>query len=882
MVTADRAALRQLGQALRSAGHSCVEARGVRSGQRMLASQTFDAVLLDADLGYRQCLAIGRRASEQGVALLVLGDFWHIDQVRLVDDAGAFDWLVRPWEEGALLTMVEGAVARGATNQRNGRTAAAHHLWLQWSVSVLNSLARELAKAGSTSQVAQLAATSLAAPLGSSICRVYFLASPGRTPILLASCGAEEEANLSWEQRAERVRHLGDDDPLEVHLADSEPRPRFTGVRGRVSAFVPLLAGDRTVGVVDLLLPSTMRDSTFVEGVLTHAGSIIGLSLERAYLTEHVVAGESELATLRHLGRLINSGLDLHILLTLIAQRAGEATSASHAMVAYVDEATKEPQDVALWGYHFKEATRAGREPFSSRRSNVARALRTGRAVQVSDVQGQSLHSLAENSRAELVIPITHDSEMLGVVAVASPRPGAFDSADLSVLSGVSNCAAVAIHNARLAREASRLQSNVQNLLAFSERLASRWEMPEVLNQLTEFALDVVETAQTAGVFVYDERREVLILRSAIGLAEDRIGTLELPRNEGLVARMFRGGQAIVAMAGPQNGEALALYRALAPSADEAGRSGGPASLVCVPMMSRGQAVGCLVALSSGRQPAPGATDLVLLRAAANLAALAAGVEGIAEPPARAARPSRRSAAGRRRLAPRSRARKSPGASEPGGRAKETSPSSEETQGRVNAIIGLTGALLASVAGQGSMDVPAALSRLYGQAHALRDLVGGPPEVAVLDRTSDPQWTLLELEGAIEAAASQAYAKADRKDQRLVVQVSDEVAQVWADEERLRKMLSHLIAAAVKQAPTHSTIHIQASREDGEFIISLSREDATDQEGPAASSRGPLTLEMAPTFEAARRLAQEHGGRLLVDGGPVPGTMASLALPLVT
>lgn len=854
----------------------------MRSAQRILVSQRFDAVLLDADLGYRQCLAIGRRASEQGAALLVLGDFWHIEQVQLVGDAGAFDWLVRPWEEPALLTMVEGAVARGAANQRGGRTAAAHHLWLQWSVSVLDSLARELAKAGGTSQVAQLAAASLAVPLGSSICRVYFLASPSRTPILLASCGADEEANLSWEQRVERVRHLGGDDPLELHVAGSEPRPRFTGVRGRVWAFVPLLAGDRTVGVVDLLLPPTMRDLTFVEGVLTHAGSTIGLALERAYLTEHMVARESELATLRHLGRLINSGLDLHILLTLIAQRAGEATGASHAMVAYVDQATKEPQDVALWGYHLKEATRAGQEPFSSRRTNVARALRTGRAVHVSDVQGQSLHSLAENSRAELVIPISHDSEMLGVVAVASPQPGAFDSADLSVLSGVSNCAAVAIHNARLAREASRLQSNVQNLLAFSERLASRWEMSEVLNQLTEFALDVVEAAQTAGVFVYDERREVLILRSAIGLAEDRIGTLELPSNEGLVARMFRGGQAIVAMAGPQGGDALALYRALAPSADEAERSGGPASLVCVPMMSRGQAVGCLVAFSPGRQPAASATELVLLRAAANLAALAVGVEGVAEPPARAMRPSRPSAARRRRLAPRSRARKSSGTSEPGGRGEETTSSSKETQGRVNAIIGLTGVLLASATGQGTIDVPTALSQLHRQARALRDLVGGPPEVATRDQTSDLQWTLLDLEDAIESAASQAYAKADRKDQRLVVQVSDEVAQVWADEERLRKMLTQLIAAAVKQAPTHSTIHIQASREDGECFISLLQEDASDQEGLAASSRGPLTLEMAPTLEATKKLAQEHGGRLLVDGGPAPGAMASLALPLVT
>lgn len=113
---------------------------------------------------------------------------------------------------------------------------------------------------------------------------------------------------------------------------------------------------------------------------------------------------------------------------------------------------------------------------------------------------------------------------------------------------------------------------------------------------------------------------------------------------------------------------------------------------------------------------------------------------------------------------------------------------------------------------------------------------------------------LVNLPQAIESAVRKYQVYADRKRQRISVQVPPECLHVMADDSRLRQVLGHLLDNAIKFSPNERPVQIRASLHDADYI----RVDVTDQ------GIGIRPQDLGQLFEDFRQLdssfTREYGG----------------------
>jgi DNA-binding response OmpR family regulator len=115
-----------LADVLRDEGHSVAAASDVKSAQSLLASASFDVVILDVMLpdgdGYALCMELKQRASSKAVprVLMLTARTLEDDLVRGFD-AGADDYLKKPYRLRELLVRVRALAGRARSD--NGGTA---------------------------------------------------------------------------------------------------------------------------------------------------------------------------------------------------------------------------------------------------------------------------------------------------------------------------------------------------------------------------------------------------------------------------------------------------------------------------------------------------------------------------------------------------------------------------------------------------------------------------------------------------------------------------------------------------------------------------------------------------------------------------------------
>ena len=231
--------------------------------------------------------------------------------------------------------------------------------------------------------------------------------------------------------------------------------------RSRSLLNVPIVGSDRVIGTI--LLENYERDDAFSAAdvrLLTTVAASMGVALENARLVEETKqALEQQTATAQILAVISESPTDVAPVFQAIAERARVLCGAEVGMTSRlvggnfhllgIDGTSSEAQSVlrARFPVKLEDA------PPQAFRCVVERA-----PVQIPDVEADPTYLFKEGARqvgfrSILSVPLLHDGEAIGTIAVARATPGLFPDAAVELLQTFARQAVIAIENVRLFNE---------------------------------------------------------------------------------------------------------------------------------------------------------------------------------------------------------------------------------------------------------------------------------------------------------------------------------------------------------------------------------------------------------------------------------------------
>jgi len=215
---------------------------------------------------------------------------------------------------------------------------------------------------------------------------------------------------------------------------------------------------------------------------------------------------------------------------------------------------------------------------------------RTGRPACVGDVtQDPRYVSVRRGVKSELAVPLEVSGEIRGVLNVDSDRPDAFGSEHLMLLQELAVQAAKVIQKTWL-YEQLRLKVHLfETLASVSRTINSTLNLDEALRAITSEACGLMR-ARMCSLMMVDETREWLDLRASFGAGEAYVKKPRLAAGESLLGVVVRRKKPLQVA----NVQTSSRYQNV-----EVARLEGLVSLLSVPLLFAGQAIGTLSVYTS-------------------------------------------------------------------------------------------------------------------------------------------------------------------------------------------------------------------------------------------------------------------------------------------
>ncbi len=297
----------------------------------------------------------------------------------------------------------------------------------------------------------------------------------------------------------------------------TEGKPPKSGI------FVPMIVGDEVKGSISL--QNIEKENAFSDSdvrLLTTLTNSMSVALENARLFNETEQRNAELAVINSVQQGLVAEMDMQGIYNLVGDRIRDLFDAQVTGIVTFDHANKTEK----FNYIFEDGKRiqAGDRPYDKVRSKIIKdrqilLLNEKAEEEISIINGE-VHKPVEGTRiakSALFVPMLVGDTVRGYVTLQNlDRENAFSESDVRLLNTLTNSMSVALENARLFNETTRLlaeteqrATEMQTVNSISHALVSQLEIKSLIKLIGDlmqqtFNADIVYLAH------YDRKSNIL------------------------------------------------------------------------------------------------------------------------------------------------------------------------------------------------------------------------------------------------------------------------------------------------------------------------------------------------------------------------------------
>jgi signal transduction histidine kinase/putative methionine-R-sulfoxide reductase with GAF domain len=582
---------------------------------------------------------------------------------------------------------------------------------------------------------------------------------------------------------------------------------------------------------------------------------------------------EQQTATSEILRVISHSPTDVQPVLDAVAESAARLCGAVDAIIQRVDG------DMIYRVAHFGAITSVSDVRPVTWATPSGRAIMERRTIHVDDILDEFAHgnylearALQQGSgfRTVLVVPLMREDAVIGIITIRRLEMRPFTGKQIALLKTFADQAVIAIENVRLFKElearTAELTRSVGELTALgeiSQVLSSTLDLETVLTTIVSRAVQL-SGLDGGVVFEYDDGTEEFVHRAATEtggtLAEAR-RTTRVRRGEGMVGQT-----------------AITLAPAQVPDITEPGAydsrlrgnliASGVRAILAVPMVRESQLIGCLV-VSRNRAGNFPAETVELLRTFGTQSALAI----------QNARLFHEIADKSRQLEAASQHK-----------SEFLANMSHELRTPLNAIIGFSEVLAERMFGDINDKQAEYLQDILESGRHLLSLINDILDLSKIEAgRMELEASEFDFPQAIQNALTLVRERALRRGIALHHVIDDRVADIRADERKVKQVLLNLLSNAIKFTPEGGRIDVRAAPADGMVEVSVTDTGVgiapEDQETVFEEFRQVGTADKKAEgtglgLALSRKFVELHGGRISVTSQVGVGSTFTFTLPV--
>ena len=283
---------------------------------------------------------------------------------------------------------------------------------------------------------------------------------------------------------------------------------------------IPMVIGDRVVGVLDVQANVTNRFSEIDVQIKSTLAGQVAVAVENARSFNQTQRLANELESVARLSTIASASLDIETVLQNVVDLTKESFDLYHVHIYLLDEQSENLVLAAGADEVGRQMTTQGhRIPLNREDSVVATAARTRHETRVNDVTQDPNHlpnPLLPDTLAEMAIPIVIGDRVIGVLDVQANVTNRFSEIDVQIKSTLAGQIAVAVENARSFNQTQRLANELESVARVSAEATTNLDINALMQDVVDLTKESFNLYHVH-IYLLDEFGENLVLAAGAG-----------------------------------------------------------------------------------------------------------------------------------------------------------------------------------------------------------------------------------------------------------------------------------------------------------------------------------------------------------------------------